>query len=114
MVSMMHVIYFNETPIGPLPFAPMFRLADKGHEVVGIEGSEVAAKQFGEDHHLQYNVLPIEGTSIVLYKVGITIADHIFMVASVELNLRVNNVHCFSTIVPRVYQMYHTLCSLHL
>lgn len=43
-------------------------LADKGHEVVGIEGSEVAAKQFGEDHHLQYNVLPIEGTSIKLYK----------------------------------------------
>jgi len=55
---------------------PMFRLADKGHEVVGIEGSEVAAKQFGEDHHLQYNVLPIEGTSIKLYKVGI--ADHHF------------------------------------
>ncbi|KAI0224357.1 Thiopurine S-methyltransferase [Lamellibrachia satsuma] len=43
-------------------------VADKGHEVVGIEGSKVAAKQFAEDHQLQYTVLPIEGTNIVLYK----------------------------------------------
>lgn len=49
----------------------MFRVADKGHEVVGIEGSKVAAKQFAEDHQLQYTVLPIEGTNIVLYKVSI-------------------------------------------
>ena len=48
------------------------RLADRGLEVVGIDGSEVAARQFGEDHNLQCNVLPIEGTNIVLYKVSST------------------------------------------
>ena len=49
---------------------PVTRLADRGLEVVGIDGSEVAARQFGQDHHLHCNVLPIDGTNILLYKVS--------------------------------------------
>lgn len=49
---------------------PYFRLADKGHDVVGCEGVDLGCREFFEEQNIPYKTEPIKGIEGLLYKVS--------------------------------------------
>lgn len=45
------------------------RLADKGHDVVGCEGVDLACREFFEEHDIPYTSEPLNEIDGVVYKV---------------------------------------------
>lgn len=48
--------------------ADMFWLAEKGHEVIGLEIAKIAVEKFFKDHNLEYDIVPCDQIKGDLYQ----------------------------------------------